>query len=33
MTVRRMSANGMVSFKGTPLYVGELLAEQPVGLR
>ncbi len=33
MAVRWVGAKGMVSFKGTLLYVGELLAEQPVGLR
>jgi len=33
MAVRWVGEKGMMSFKGTPLYVGELLAGQPLGLR
>ena len=32
-TVRWVAENGMTSWKGTPLYVAELLAKQPVGIR
>jgi len=33
VTVRWVTAKGMMSFKGTLLYVGEVLGRQPVGLR
>lgn len=33
MTVRWVSSAGMMSFKGTSLYVGDVLGQQPVGLR
>ena len=33
MTVRWVNCNGTVTFKGTPLYAGSLLGNQPIGFR